>query len=242
VRTRGRQAEALQAIGRRIVTGVYPPGEPLVLDVIALEIGVSRPLLREALSVLSAVGMVRAWPKRGTFVQPRNHWNWLHPLVLGWYNETHSDVQFLDAVAQTREIIEPKVARIAAESRSEANLKELEDSLHEMASCNDDVEAFIAGDLRFHKILLSATNNELLLQLAGVIEVALRSHDHMVYARRWVESLEVHRAVFEAVRQGSGDAAENAMWAVLSQARRDLANIGYGRSHSSAPVGPHKAG
>ncbi len=221
----GRQTVALEALGRRIASGDYPTGAPLPLEVIGKELGVSRPVIREALSVLTAIGMVRAWPKRGTFVQPRSQWDWLHPLILRWYHEAHEDFDFLDAVAQTRSIIEPQVARLAAARRSETDLAELAESLNQMATATWHPDTFIAADLRFHRVLLRASHNELLMQIDSVIETALRSHDGVVLSERRVHSLKVHRAVYEAVRRQSSDDAEKAMWQVLEKARSDLALI-----------------
>ena len=215
----------LDRVGRDIVAGLHEPGTPLDLAAVERELAVSRSVVREALRVLDTLGMVRAWPKRGTFVRPRSDWNWLHPLVLSWSQDQHGDVEFLKAVAQMREIVEPNVAAIAATRRTEAEALELGAALHAMEQADWDVERFIQADVRFHRVLLRATHNELLAQIGSVIESAIRNHDRGVSAEHWVESLALHREVSEAVARRSPEEAEAGMRKVLAQALSDVAGV-----------------
>ena len=217
----GQHHAALDRIGRRIVAGEYPAGSPLDLGVIGTELGVSRSVVREALRVLDTLGMARAWPKRGTFITNRSEWSWLHPLVLAWYGETHDDIAFLDAVAQMREIIEPKVAGIAAQRRTEQELAGLQSALERMAAAVSDTDAFIDADVQFHRVLLNATHNELLMQVGSVVEAAIRNHDVAVSVKNASAALGLHRDVAAAVAHGASAPAEAAMLKVLAQAQYD---------------------
>ncbi len=226
----GQHQAALDRIGRRIVAGEYAAGSPLDLAVIGDELGVSRSVVREALRVLDTLGMVRAWPKRGTFITNRSEWSWLHPLVLSWYSETHNDIGFLDAVAQMREIIEPKVAAVAAVRRTEQELAALQAALDRMAGWEHDVDAFIDADVQFHRLLLTATHNELLMQVGSVVESAIRNHDVAVSVKSAAASLDLHREVGAAVARGASADAEAAMRSVLAQAQYDAQGDGAQRA------------
>jgi len=217
----GQHHAALDRIGRRIVAGDYAAGSPLDLNEVGQELGVSRSVVREALRVLDTLGMVRAWPKRGTFITNRSEWSWLHPLVLAWYAETHNDIGFLDAVAQMREIIEPRVAAIAAQRRTEAELTGLQAALDRMAASEHDRDAFIDADVAFHRVLLTATHNELLMQVGSVVEAAIRNHDVAVSVKNAVPALRLHQQVAAAVARGASSDAEKAMREVLAQAQYD---------------------
>ena len=232
----GQHEIVLDRVGRGIVAGLYEPGTPLDPAALERDLDVSRPVVREALRVLDTLGMVRAWPKRGTFVRPRSDWNWLHPLVLSWSQDQHRDVEFLQAVAQMREIVEPHVAAIAASHRTEAEALELGAALGAMESADWDIERFIDADVRFHHVLLWATHNELLAQMASVIESAIRNHDRGVSAQHWVESLVLHREVADAVARRSPEDAEAAMRQVLAQALSDIVGADGVAAGRSAPV------
>jgi GntR family transcriptional regulator, galactonate operon transcriptional repressor len=224
----------LDRLGRDIVAGLYEPGTPLDPAAVESELDVSRSVVREALRVLDTLGMVRAWPKRGTFVRPRSDWNWLHPLVLSWSQDQHRDVEFLQAVAQMREIVEPNVAAIAATQRTEAEALELADALRSMERADWDIERFIDADVRFHHVLLWATHNELLAQIGSVIESAIRNHDRGVSAQHWVESLGLHREVADAVARRSPGHAEAGMRRVLAQALSDVVGADVPVAHATA--------
>lgn len=218
----GQHEMVLDRVGRDIVSGVHEPGTPLDLVIVERELGVSRSVVREALRVLDTLGMVRAWPRRGTFVRPRSDWNWLHPLVLSWSQDQHRDVEFLRAVAQMREIVEPRVAAIAATRRTEAEALELGAALAAMEGADWDLQRFIDADVLFHHVLLYATHNEVLAQMGSVIESAIRNHDRGVSGQHWVESLALHREVVDAVvRRSPADAAAG-MGRVLAQALSEV--------------------
>ena len=57
-------------IREKILTGAYPPGSPLLQDVIAAEFGVSKIPVREALVQLRAEGLVDVFAHRGFQVRP----------------------------------------------------------------------------------------------------------------------------------------------------------------------------
>jgi GntR family transcriptional regulator, galactonate operon transcriptional repressor len=218
----GQHEMVLDRVGRDIAAGVHEPGTPLDPAALESELDVSRSVVREALRVLDTLGMVRAWPKRGTFVRPRSDWNWLHPLVLSWSHDQHRDVEFLQAVAQMREIVEPNVAAIAATHRTEAEALELGLALGAMERADWDIDRFIDADVLFHHVLLLATHNELLAQMGSVIESAIRNHDRGVSVQHWVESLALHHEVADAVARRSPEDAEAGMRKVLAQALSDV--------------------
>ena len=81
---RGVHGQTVEVLAQRILTGQLPEGHTLDLIALQSEFDVSLTVLREALRVLAAKGMVDARPKRGTFVRPRAAWSLLDPDVLRW--------------------------------------------------------------------------------------------------------------------------------------------------------------
>src|SRR5207244_539016 len=72
---RGLHGEVVHAIGLRILRGELQPGDPLPTEEELKADGFSRTVLREAVRVLAAKGLVHAQPKTGTRVRPRSEWN-----------------------------------------------------------------------------------------------------------------------------------------------------------------------
>jgi DNA-binding FadR family transcriptional regulator len=86
----------------------------------------------------------------------------------------------------------------------------------------------------FHRALLRATHNELLERMEMVIESGLAHRDEIVHSSPHGEDpVPSHLAVLDAVRDGDGDRAENAMRALLDQALRDLHKV---HGDAAAPV------
>jgi len=223
---------ALDKIGRRIISGYYPAGSPLDLDALGKDAQVGRSVIREALRVLGAMGLIRAWPKRGTFVEPRSRWDWLDPSVLRWYYETDENGGLFDAIAEMREVIEPGVARLAAERRTEAQLDALRRCLDKMAASDLGGDDFTEADVSFHRLVLECTQNELLSQYANATEVALRVQNPVTRTGGDMsETLARHRALYDAIVRRSPRDAEASVRHVLEQTRLD-----WDRARAAAPT------
>lgn len=217
-------------LGEAIVRGDVAPGA--ALDPVKLEndLGVSRTVVREALRVLAAKGMVDARPKRGTIVRPRAEWALLDGDVLRWQAQNRADDAFLGDLAEVRDIVEPAGARLAAARRTDADLAALGEALERMAAPGADVDAVVQADLAFHGALLAAAHNALLRQLEEVIATGLRARDLLVHGGgRRADSVPAHRAVLDAVSRGDADAAERAVRDLLTQADRDVRAIASGK-------------
>lgn len=73
---RNLREQLVEQLGGDIVQGRLLPGEPLPNEEKLLSrYDVSRTVLREALNVLSAKGLLDARPRRGTIVRPRSDWS-----------------------------------------------------------------------------------------------------------------------------------------------------------------------
>src|SRR5258707_1804905 len=81
---RGLHAQTVETLGSRIVLGRYPPGSALSTDELEEEFGISKTVLREALRVLAAKGLIDARQRLGTVVQPRSSWSLLDADLLRW--------------------------------------------------------------------------------------------------------------------------------------------------------------
>ncbi|WP_327063563.1 FadR family transcriptional regulator [Kitasatospora purpeofusca] len=227
--TRNLHRQIIDIIGQRIVSGAYAPHSLLSPDRLEQEIGVSKTVLREALRVLAAKGLIGSRQKRGTFVRPRADWNLLDADLLRWQGADAPDRGFLADLGEVRSIMEPAAARLAAERRDEADLADLDHALERMAEAGHNAGAVVEADLAFHRALLAAAHNELLTRMEVVIEAGLRVRDRLVHGtEHWSDPVPAHRAVLDAVRDGDPHAAEQAVRQLLAQATADLDLIGPG--------------
>ncbi|GAA0382561.1 FadR/GntR family transcriptional regulator [Microbispora corallina] len=222
---RGVHGQVVEAIGRRIITGQEAPGATLDLDALEITYDVSKTVVREALKVLAAKGLVDARPKRGTFVRPRSEWSLLDPDLLRWQFEDPAGSGMLDDLYEVRIIVEPAGARLAAARRTDEDVARLTATLDAVGP-DAGAKEIVEADLAFHRQLLEASHNELLIRMEYIIEVGLRARDLLVHGEGHQDDfLPPHRAVLDAVRAADADGAERAMRALLEQAAKDEQEI-----------------
>jgi GntR family galactonate operon transcriptional repressor len=220
---RGLHGEVVELMGRRIVSGALAEGVTVDMGIVEQELDVSRTVLREALKVLKAKGLVDARQKRGTFVKPRSEWRLLDPDVVRWQFEDREDSQFLDDLAEVRAIIEPASARLAALRHDDADIAAMQAALTQMADAANGRGEAVTADLAFHRALLNATHNELLMRMEVVLGPGLAARDRLVHgAMTEDDPTPAHAAVLDAVREGDAEAAALAAGALLAKSTTDI--------------------
>ncbi|MBB5751507.1 FadR/GntR family transcriptional regulator [Prosthecomicrobium pneumaticum] len=211
-------------IGRRIVSGLYPPGETLPTEPrVQEEFGVSRTAVREAIRLLSAKGLTVSRPKIGTRVRPRSEWNMLDPDVLKWQIDQKPSDEFIYALFEMREIIEPAAAARAAERRTEEELERLTAAVDDITRRPRASAEQIKADLEFHMTILEASHNPMLRSVGAMIESALL----FSFSIGWRVAMDdgsilQHRAVYEAIRDRNSEEAYLMMRRLLRNAKGDV--------------------
>lgn len=112
---------------------------------------------------------------RGAFVAPRNQWNYLDTDVLQWVLENDYDPRLISAMSEVRNLVEPAIARWAAERATSSDLAQIESALNEMIANNQDREAFNEADIRYHEAVLQSVHNPVLQQLSIAISSLQRA-------------------------------------------------------------------
>lgn len=212
-------------IGIAIVTGTHQPGSILPGEIeLAEQLGVSRSVIREALRMLSAKGLVASKPKAGTRVCDRQDWNLLDPELLGWMFEGAPPPRgFVRSLFELRMIVEPAAAEFAATRRSARQLSRMGHALEEMSAHGLASETGRAADQLFHALILEATGNELLISLSASIAAAVRWTTIFKYRskRNPRDPMPDHRALFEAIADADAAAARAATIALVAAAQAD---------------------
>src|ERR1044072_9108804 len=112
----------LDALGRSIVIGSFEKRPFPTEAELAKQHGVSRSVIREAVKMLTAKGLLSARPRRGTVVEPSSNWNLFDTDVLRWLLERKFSVELLKQFNQLRVAIEPEAAALAARFGEEEDL------------------------------------------------------------------------------------------------------------------------
>lgn len=195
-----------RTLERAIAQRRLAPGQPLVIADLAQELGVSRTPVREALLMLQKAGLVEVGNGRMT--------------VAGL-----SSVD-LDEVFEVREAIELFCVRKAAESVDRVRVQELRALItpHLEANPMDAAEA-AAADLRFHRALVAAADNQRLLGAWDHAGTHLERfwHDGRANRSRVRSDIAECAAVIDAIEEGDGDAAAAALRHHLHQTKAALA-------------------
>ena len=211
-------------LGRRIVSGVYNPGDTLPTEPkVQEEFGVSRTAVREAIRLLSAKGLTVSRPKIGTKVRPRVDWNMLDADVLHWQIDQRPSDEFIHSLFEMREIIEPAAASRAAERATAEEIERLGRALDGIQYGDHGSVEQIRADLAFHMTVLEASHNPMLRSIGGLIESGLI----ISFSLGWRtvmgdDAVLQHRDVFEAIRDRNQEEAFLAMRRLLRNAKGNV--------------------
>ncbi len=212
--------QVARALGGEILAGVYAPGAKLPSEAEMLaRFGVSRTVLREAFKTLTAKGLIVSRTRVGTTVLDSAHWNFFDADVLAWKVVEGFDIAFVRDLAAVRLAIEPAAARSAAERATVGDIAELRRCVERMAEAPSSAIDFAEADLAFHKMVGQASGNVLMRSLSAVIETALLASFQMSSPVREAdvheESVKGHGRIVDAIEARDGDAAAEAMRAII---------------------------
>ena len=224
----GLHGQIVHAIGRQILSGKIRPGELLSIPA---ELPASRTVLREAIKVLAAKGLVQSRPKTGTRVRPRQAWNLLDPDVLAWQQHGATPEPFLRKLTEVRLIVEPAAAELAAQRASAAAVQTMAEAYRSMAAALAgrirDYQAFDQADMLFHQAILRACGNDLLEQVTQVVYSALLVSFQATsrLPGRAKASLPKHRAILDAIAARQAGRAGQAMRRLVQSTARSIARL-----------------
>lgn len=202
---------ALHAIRKLIAEQGFGPGDvlPSQRD-LAVQLGVSRASLREALSSLSALGMISVQPGKGVFVQAIEP----SPAVSGVSWPFAAQASPVD-IFQLRYALEGFAAGLAAVTLSADELDALEDNVAAMRDelRAGDFDAAARLDFEFHRRILLASGNQAMLSiLTASAELFLESQKlPFIRAERAMETWQEHRKILRALARRASGAAQKAM-------------------------------
>jgi len=226
ISSRGLHHQVVQRLGVMIASGELAADTQILPDEICERFGASRSVVREALRVLEAKGMLRPRPKTGTRILPISHWNLLDQEVIGWRVLGPDRSRQLEELSDLRVAVEIHAARRAAENASSDQVAQLDAACDRMESTglSGDLSGFTEADVDFHTALLGASGNQMLAQFSAAFGAYLhaREHLHTLPERVEDEVLRNHRALVDAIKSRDPDAAEACSRQLIENARAEV--------------------
>lgn len=217
--------QVVRQIGLSLMRNDFKPGDALLSEPeLSLQFNVSRPVLREALKMLGAKGLIESRPKTGTRVRPRADWNLLDPDVISWQYEIGFDRSFLQAVCEIRLMFEPMTAKYAATRATAEEAAWIEHCCQRLQDAVDSIELYIPADLQFHTAICSAAHNELLQKIMATLDTPLRASRIITSQLPGANqnAMPLHWAITEAIRDRDEQAAEVAMRKLIILTTEDI--------------------
>ena len=209
---RGLHGHVLDSLGPAITAGEYPPGSVLRTEELAQGFDVSRSVMREAVRVLESMRLVESRRRVGVTVQPKSAWNVYDPQVIRWRLAGADRPHQLRSLTVLRSAIEPVAAGLAARHASAEQCAELTECALGMVahSRGHKLEGYLVHDKAFHRVILTASGNEMFAPLGDVVAEGLagRTHPQGVCADPHPAAVTLHVQVAEAVREGDAARAE----------------------------------
>ena len=178
----------------RIFAHSLPPGGWIDEQALAVEFGISRTPLREALKVLASEGLVTMKPRRGAYV-------------------TEVSARDLAEVYHLLGLLEGDAAAAVATGASREQLAELKALHAELEATADDRERFFAANEQFHVRLLQIADNHWRSQLVADLRKLMKLNRHHSLRKdgRVLASLKEHRQIVAALAARNAERARSLM-------------------------------
>ncbi|MFE0136047.1 FadR/GntR family transcriptional regulator [Streptomyces sp. NPDC059037] len=223
-----RLADRVAAIlAEEIESGRLAEGDKLPTEVeLVKQLGVSRTVIREAVSRLRNAGLVEPRQGRGVFVMPQR----TRPLDL----EAETGAGASDTKAKVLQIVEVRRAmegEAASLAATRATPQDVDRMRQSLAAIDEAVAAGGDGvdeDLAFHQSIAESTGNAVMVSTVRYLGEVLRSGIRVTRANEarrgdFIEAVRVeHHAILAAVESGDARAARSAVRRHLKHAASRL--------------------
>ncbi|PKM56735.1 MAG: hypothetical protein CVU99_06235 [Firmicutes bacterium HGW-Firmicutes-4] len=190
--------EVYQDLFHKIETLVYMPGVRISENDLCETYGVSRHIIRNAITQLKALNLITVYPQRGTYVS----------LI---------DMKRVEDILYVREAVEQEaLCRIMSLPDTTELISQLEENLitqKKIISHEITVDDFNTTDTAFHRNLLNAIGKSNVLDLLKeeYVHVKRWKNFELRDEKRYEEIIHDHQSIFEAIKKRSPLAGRNAL-------------------------------
>jgi len=219
--------DAVQQIVDLIRAGEFSPGDRLPSErQLAAQLQVSRTSIREALRKLETIGLLEIRQGLGIFVKdPASN-----RVQAALIPHLLTDQETLQKLFELREMIEVEAAGRAAQRANAGQIAAMRHWLEAMETCfaRDDLSGMVTADVEFHRQIIVATNNNILVDLLDSIADLLREMRRASLSIResLPDTIAGHRAILVAIESRDSKAAREAMYDHLISVRAKVDTFG----------------
>lgn len=231
----------VQDLGVAIVTGRYTDANPFPTEGdLCKQYKVSRSIMREAVKMLTAKGLLGARPRHGTWVLPEANWSMLDPDVLRWLLERKFSPELLIEFTEIRLAFEPAASALAAEKATPEQIEAIRQALDRMRAAEQGQDDPLAADIAFHVAVLRASGNRFYEELTEFSATALRFSIRRTneFKGRHTASVADHAKIAQAIVAGDAAKAEESMRTLIRDALDLLKSNDADRRTRGAPSTP----
>ncbi len=212
-----RHEEIVGMIEDFIKSGKFKVGERIPSErFLAEKFKVSRNTIREAIKTLAEKAVVTSRRGAGTYIA-EGALNCILDAV------TRQNLR-LKEIFELRKILEPQIARLAAERISDENIDEIEKIISAQQKAFSAKKSTAELDENFHRLIVAAAGNSILADIYETLhDVLAESREHKFQStERNKISLESHKNLAWALKQRSPDIAEELMREHMDQVEKNL--------------------
>ena len=210
-----------------ILSGKIKIGEKLPPErELALQLGVSRPVVHEGLVELASRGLVSIKPRFGATVNDyRKEGSIALMASLIQYQKGNLEPELLESLLQIRMMLEPPFARLAARNRTSEQILELHGILEKEAAANGrNPQALTDLDFEFHLLIALASGNRVYPLLLNSFRSVYTNLSGQFFRNTKVTDAVhgYHEKMVNAVESGNETRAASVMKAILNHGEKHL--------------------
>ncbi len=213
----------------RILDGTLKPGDRLPSERdLAVELGVSRPSLREAIQKLVSKGLLSTRHGGGSYVTDRLE----APFVDPWQEMLNGHPMLQSDLLEFRHMLEGQAAYLAAERGTDADIGRLDKAYAVLEGVygSNDFAGCIEADVGFHQVIAETAHNVLIGHLTSSLLRVIHGHissnlEHLyIKPERWNQLQSQHRAIWLAIREHKPEAAAAAAHQHIEFVQKSIAD------------------
>ncbi|MDJ0784646.1 MAG: FCD domain-containing protein [Desulfosarcinaceae bacterium] len=196
IATLSRQEAVFQELEKAIISGKIPPGQKLITEDIARQMGVSRIPVREAMGRLEARGFIRTRPNWGSIVNELSREN-------------------LKEILDLRLMLECEAVAKAAPLVSEATIRQLAAAHNQFANARaeNDADRLLGANREFHFLAYQDSNAPVLLNLIKQLWDRVSPYYHIMFRQSLAPhptvGVDYHDHIVAAMRERNAEAAKH---------------------------------